>query len=77
MIVTATEFKTNLGKYLDMAASQDIFITRTEKALPASQAPLSTSWRFWTILWESFRKIGQWTKIPYGRSGCPDNENTD
>ena len=28
MIVTATEFKTNLGKYLEMAASQDIFLTK-------------------------------------------------
>ena len=27
MIVTATEFKTNLGKYLEMAMKQDIFIT--------------------------------------------------
>ena len=28
MIVTATEFKTNLGKYLEMAMKQDIFITK-------------------------------------------------
>ena len=27
MIVTATEFKTNLGKYLELAVTQDIFIT--------------------------------------------------
>lgn len=31
MIVTATEFKSNLGKYLEMAASQDIFITENGK----------------------------------------------
>ena len=31
MIVTATEFKTNLGKYLEMATSQDIFITKNGK----------------------------------------------
>ncbi len=31
MIVTATEFKANLGKYLEMAASQNIFITKTTR----------------------------------------------
>ncbi len=77
MIVTATEFKTNLGKYLEMATSQDIFHSRMVKALPVSQAPLSISWRFWTTSQGLFRKIRQWMKIPYERSGCPDNENTD
>ena len=33
MIVTATEFKTNLGKYLEMAMSQDIFITKNGKSI--------------------------------------------
>ena len=28
MIVTATEFKSNLGKYLDMVATQDVYITK-------------------------------------------------
>ena len=31
MFVTATEFKTNLGKYLEMARKQDIFITKNGK----------------------------------------------
>lgn len=31
MIVTATEFKTNLGKYLELAVTQDIFITKNGK----------------------------------------------
>lgn len=31
MVVTATEFKSNLGKYLELAARQDIFITRNGK----------------------------------------------
>ena len=31
MIVTATEFKTNFGKYLDMLTKEDIFITRNGK----------------------------------------------
>jgi len=30
-IVTATEFKTNLGHYLDVAADEDVFITRQGK----------------------------------------------
>lgn len=33
MIVTATEFKTNLGKYLDMLTKEDIFITRNGKTI--------------------------------------------
>ena len=28
MTITATELKTNLGKYLEMAASEDIIITK-------------------------------------------------
>lgn len=28
MIVTATEFKTNLGKYLDMVSKQDVYVTK-------------------------------------------------
>ena len=31
MIVTATEFKTNFGKYLDLISKEDIFITRNGK----------------------------------------------
>lgn len=33
MIITATEFKTNFGKYLDMIANEDIFITRNGKTI--------------------------------------------
>lgn len=33
MIVTATEFKTNFGKYLDLLHSEDIFITRNGKTI--------------------------------------------
>ncbi len=33
MIVTATEFKTNFGKYLEMIAKEDIFITRNGKTI--------------------------------------------
>lgn len=33
MIVTATEFKTNFGKYLDLLHSEDIFITRNGKTV--------------------------------------------
>ena len=39
MIVTATEFKTNLGKYLEMAASQDIFITKNGKSIARFTSP--------------------------------------
>lgn len=33
MIITATEFKTNFGKYLDMISQEDIFITRNGKTI--------------------------------------------
>ena len=33
MIVTATEFKTNFGKYLDLITREDIFITRNGKTI--------------------------------------------
>ncbi len=33
MVVTATEFKTNFGKYLEMIAQEDIFITRNGKTV--------------------------------------------
>ena len=33
MIVTATEFKTNFGKYLDMLTKEDILITRNGKII--------------------------------------------
>lgn len=33
MVVTATEFKTNFGKYLELIAKEDIFITRNGKTV--------------------------------------------
>ena len=33
MVVTATEFKTNFGKYLDLLPLEDIFITRNGKTI--------------------------------------------
>ena len=33
MIVTATEFKTNFGKYLDLISQEDIYITRNGKTI--------------------------------------------
>ena len=33
MIVTATEFKNNFGKYRDMVTKEDIFITRNGKTI--------------------------------------------
>ena len=39
MIVTATEFKTNLGKYLEMAMKQDIFIPKHGKNIARLPSP--------------------------------------
>lgn len=39
MIITATEFKTNLGKYLELASVQDIFITKNGKNIARLTSP--------------------------------------
>ena len=39
MIVTATEFKNNLGKYLEMAMKQDIFITKNGNNIARLTSP--------------------------------------
>ena len=33
MVISASEFKTNLGRYLMLAASQDIYITKNGKSI--------------------------------------------
>ena len=38
-VITATELKTNLGHYLDMAAQQDVLITRQGKVAARLSAP--------------------------------------
>ena len=39
MIITAAELKTNLEKYLEMAASKDIFITKNGKSIARFTSP--------------------------------------
>ena len=39
MSITATELKLNLGKYLLMAATEDIYITRNGKTVAKLTAP--------------------------------------
>lgn len=39
MIVTATEFKSNLGKYLELAATQDVYITKNGKSIARLTSP--------------------------------------
>ena len=39
MVITATEFKTNLGKYLSMVTEQDIYITRNGKSIAKLTTP--------------------------------------
>lgn len=39
MIVTATEFKTNFGKYLELATTQDVFITKNGKNIARLTSP--------------------------------------
>ena len=46
MIVTAAEFKTNFGKYLDLIAQEDIFITRNGKTIAKVVNPSNLCCRF-------------------------------
>ncbi len=39
MMVTATEFKTNFGKYLDLLRQEDIFITKNGKTVAKVSNP--------------------------------------
>ena len=39
MVITATEFKVNFGKYLSMLASEDIFITKNGKTIAKVSNP--------------------------------------
>ena len=39
MKVTATEFKTNMGKYLDMVSQTEIYITRNGKEIAKLTIP--------------------------------------
>lgn len=43
MIVTATEFKTNFGKYLEIIAKEDVFITRNGKTVAKVVNPHSSA----------------------------------
>ncbi|MGS0765516.1 type II toxin-antitoxin system Phd/YefM family antitoxin [Syntrophomonas curvata] len=39
MSITATELKANLGKYLTLAASEDVYITRNGKVVARLTSP--------------------------------------
>ena len=39
MVITATELKRNLGEYLQLAAKEDIFITRSGKVIARLSNP--------------------------------------
>ena len=43
MTITATELKNNLGKYLILAATEDIFITKNGKTIANSHLPIKTN----------------------------------
>ena len=41
MIITATEFKMNLGKYLELVSNEDVFITKNGKIIAKLTVPQS------------------------------------
>lgn len=42
MLITSTELKNNLGKYLDMAKENDIYITKNGKTVAKLSSPYQT-----------------------------------
>ena len=46
MTITATELKNNLGKYLILAATEDIFITKNGKTICQTHISLSKQIRY-------------------------------
>ena len=40
MVITATEFKANLGMYLDVSQQKDVFITRNGKMIAKLSNPI-------------------------------------
>ena len=42
MSITATEFKENLGKYLDLAGKEDIYISKNGKIIARLTEPFSS-----------------------------------
>lgn len=42
MSITATEFKMNLGKYLMLSQTEDIYITKNGKVVANSPIPIRT-----------------------------------
>ena len=42
MSITATELKENLGKYLEMAAEEDVYITKNGKVIARLTDPFSS-----------------------------------
>lgn len=49
--ITATEFKTNFGKYLDLALKEDILITRNGHPLFILSKTKSDSWSDFANKW--------------------------
>ena len=43
MVVTATEFKANFGKYLELITKEDVFITRNGKTVAKVVNPHSSA----------------------------------
>ena len=46
MAITATELKNNLGKYLILAATEDIFITKNGKTIAKLTSPYQKQIRY-------------------------------
>ena len=78
MIITAAELKTNLEKYLEMAMSQDIFITKNGKSIARFTSPAVNKLALLDdLVGIAPKDLYVYLLTPCERNGCPDNENTD
>ena len=60
-----------------MATSQDIFITKNGKSIARLTSPAVDKLALLDDLAGIVPEDQAMDEIPYERSGCPDNENTD
>lgn len=54
--ITATEFKTNFGKYLELSMKEDILITKNGKPFSTLSRAKSDEWQDFADKWSKVKK---------------------
>ena len=67
MSITATELKTNLGKYLALAATEEIFITQYGKVVAKLSSPFQSRIEIAESLFGSLPQTTTWEEAKEAR----------